>query len=192
MDLFTIQDFKPVPTEEFMAMDCVQELYRLAYNKGPGDHDGRKRIKATKEIVYVYYFCNYKSEFSNYPEADRDKESLKAAGLPEDHEVSMELMTLIGIYSHHVNNGNRVLNLLESARNVVDKLHKYFNGVKLEIEDSDKLDVQEKKTIIAGKVMDNLDKIPRVIKNLDSMEERVRKEQTHGTKIKGDAESGRL
>ena len=115
-----------------------------------------------------------------------------AAGLPEDYGISMELMALIGEYSKHVKKGNRVLNLLESARSVVDKLHKYFNGVKLEIEESDDLSIQEKKTVIAGKVMDNIDKIPRVIKNLDAIEERVRKEQTYGTRIKGDAESGRL
>jgi hypothetical protein len=65
MDLFTIQDFKPVPTEEFAAMEVVQNLYKLSYNKGPGDHDGRKRYRATREIVYVYYYCNYKSEFAN-------------------------------------------------------------------------------------------------------------------------------
>jgi hypothetical protein len=101
-------------------------------------------------------------------------------------------MSLIGAYTHHVTKGNRVLNLLESARSVVDKLHKYFNGVKLEIEDDDKLEVQEKKTVIAGKVMDNLDKIPKVIRNLDAIEERVRKEQNSASRIKGDAEGGRL
>lgn len=193
MDLFTIEDFKPVPTKEFMAMQCVQDMYKINYNKGTaGDKDGRKRLRATRELVYVYYLCSFKSEFSNYPEQERSKEALKAAGLPEDYEMSFELLHLIGVYSHHADSGNRVLNLLKAARGVVDKLDKYFGGIELEIHPEDNLDKIKIKTELAGKVMDNLDKLPKVITNLDKIEDRVKKEQSSMTRTRGDAEKGRL
>ena len=52
MKLYNIVDFVPVPTEEWMAMEAAQKLYHLVYNKGPGDADGRKRVRGTKEMVY--------------------------------------------------------------------------------------------------------------------------------------------
>lgn len=192
MVLFTIEDMKPVPTSECMALIEVQELMKLGYNKRTGDSDGRKRERGIRELIFIYFSCDYRSEFSNYPDEERDRESLLAAGLSEDHPMSIELLAAIGAITHHINKGNRVLNLLNSARSVVDKLHKYFNSVQLEIDEKDTLEKQKMKSDIAGKIMDNLDKVPRVIKNLDTVEERVRKEQGSGTRAKGDAETGRL
>lgn len=192
MKLYEIVDFVPVPTEEWMAMEAAQELYKLVYNKGPGDADGRKRVRGTKEMVYIYFFCDYRSEFHNYPDDTRNEESLSAAGLPDDHPTSVELLSAMGVYSHHISAGNQVLGLLESARTAVSKLKNNFSKVKIEIEDNDTLEIMEKKMNITGKLMDNLGKIPKVIKDLDAIEERVKKEASSTSRLKGGAEKGRL
>lgn len=192
MILFEIVDFKPQPREEFQATAEVQDLYALKYNKGPGDHDGRKRLRAQKELMYVYYYVDYRSQFSQYPERMRSQKALEAAGLPDDHPMSVELISVIGAYGVHITKGNRNLRLLEASRKAVDKLENFFSNVKVEIDEADGLDVQEKKTTIAGKVMDNLGKVQKITHDLEKLEERIRKEQSTGTRIQGDAEPGRL
>ena len=192
MKLYEIIDFVPVPTEEWMAMEVAQKLYTLVYNKGPGDADGRKRVRGTKEMVYIYFFCDYRSEFHNYPDNARNEESLSAAGLPNDHPTSVELLSAMGVYAHHISAGSQVLGLLEAARTAVDKLKNNFSKIRIEIDDNDSLDIMEKKMNITGKLMDNLGKIPKVMKDLDAIEERVKKEASSTSRLKGGAEKGRL
>ncbi|UCD06857.1 MAG: hypothetical protein JSW41_03385 [Candidatus Aenigmatarchaeota archaeon] len=185
-------DGKPVPTDDCLAMASMQALFTLAYNKGPGDHDGRKRVRGNKEMVYIYYMCDYRSEFENYPDTTRNEESLVAAGLPVDHPTSAELLQAMGEFSHHIRSGNVILGLLETARKSVHKVKDFFDQVNVTIEDTDKIDVIEKKTAIVGKVMDNLGKIPKVIKDLNTIEEEVKKEVNHSSRIQGGAQKGRL
>ena len=191
MKLYTIIDFKPEPTDEWLATEVAQKLHSLAYNKAPGDSDGRKRVRGRKEMIYIYFYCDYRSEFHNYPDDQRDRESLEASGLGENYIASPELIAAIGVYTHLINTGNMVLGLLESARIAVNKLKNNFGRISIEIEETDGLDIVEKKMNIMGKLMDNLGKIPKVIKDMDSIEERVLKEESSHTRIQGGAEIGR-
>lgn len=191
MKLFDIVDYKPVATDECMALPEVQELFKLRYNYDEGDKDGRKRLRGHKELIYIYFLADYRSEFNNYQEDRRHAEALKAAGLPHDHHLSKELSNAIEVLKDHINN-SRKLNLLKAARKTVDGLYKYFEHIDISLQDGDSLETMEKKTILAGKVMDNLDKVPKVIRNLETIEETVRRDQGSITKVKGDAERGRL
>ena len=193
MEIFEMVDYQPQLKPEFQLLPCVRALQTIKYNrKWPGDSDGRKRLRAEKELIYLYYRLSPASEFSEYPDDERDVASLEAAGLDISHLPSGELLETMGVFKRFFEDGSRILRILKGARGVVDKLDNYFNNISFEIEEGDNLDVQKLKTELASKAMDNISKLPKLVKDLDVLEERYKREHNAGERTKGDAEPGRL
>jgi len=188
MKLFRIEEYIPIPTEECQACAPFQELLTLNYNKAPGDVDGRKRIRGNKELRYIYFSCDYRSEFANFSDKERRKFALKAAGLPQDYKLSTELESACVFYMSI--NSSRSIQVLESARKAVDEIRHYFNSVDITVLDTDSPDEKDRKFVLAGKLMDNLGKLPTVLKKLEELEEKVKKDESSEVTIRGDAQGG--
>ena len=125
ISLFDVVDQVPQPTEEAMMHACVQGIMELKYNKQPGDSQGRERKRGIAELCFVYFYTDYRSMYNEYPQEERMKAALTAAGLPEDYKISDKLQKVVDWMLDN-RDKSRKLRILESARHAVDQLTEYF------------------------------------------------------------------
>jgi hypothetical protein len=178
--LFEIVDFEPKPSTEFMLIKEFEALFTIKYNKGfDGDAQGRERRRGTAEAKFLYFHCDYRSEFAKYDTVERMEHAFVAAGLDPDYVISDELRAAIGRYL--ALRDSRNLRLLQATWKAVDKLQKWFEDVDFTKPEYD-----------AKEVMSNIANLGKVIKGLGDLEENVRAEESQTAGTRGDAEGGRL
>jgi len=186
MKVFTVEDYTPVPSEEFLLIEEFKELFTLKYNNNfPGDVQGKLKKRGNCEARFLYFYCDYKSEFAKFDEDSRLTESLSAAGLPADYKISDKLQAAIERYN--TLKVSRNLRLLNSANMAVDKLEKYFSGLDFTSLDSDGNLLYNPKDVIA-----NISNLGKLLEGLSKLEEAVQKEEGQEASARGDAEKGRL
>ncbi len=179
MKLFHLnEDYEVVPEQEtIMLVPEFAALWTLAYNKREGDRDGRKRYRARKELLYLYFFCDYRSEYSELSISERHEAAMDSADLFADYKVSEQLQAAMDKY--FAIQETRELKLLGSAYGVIDRLRAYFDEVL--ITDSN-----------AKGVVDNISKMGGILAGLKKLEEQVRKQHAQDGKIRGSGEKGFL
>jgi hypothetical protein len=153
-------------------------LFTLNYNKAPGDVDGRKRIRAQKEIIYIYFMYDIESEYLNFSEGQRHLESLKAAGLDEDYKISKEMEAAIEKF--RAASESREIKMLKSAYKRIDKLIKFWEDQV--ITNPNHSTAIQKEIQGLAQLMDSLRKV----------EDQVKKNIKSASKIRGDQEPGYL
>lgn len=180
MRLFTLdEEYDIIPEKDtIMLVPEFKALWTLKYN-GHKKHptSSRERPRGKQEITYLYFYCDYRSEFSELTDAERHEAALAAANLDEDYKLSKELEAAKAKYLQMQE--TRELKLLTSAYGVIDKLRVYFDNVEVSSSNS--------KTII-----ENLAKLGPTLQGLKRLEEQVRKQQRQDGKIRGGQDRGFL
>lgn len=185
MKLFQIENFEPVPTDEFFMIEEFKELYTVKYNMGEDDKTGKLRRRGSCEARYIYFMYDHRSEFAKYSADERHQESLESAGLPLDYKISVKLQAAIDKYVKMLDSRN--LRLLRGANAAVDKLSDYLNKVDFTAVDSNGKPTYDPKDLIS-----NIGNLGKVIEGLDKLEEQVLKEEGSESTTRGSAEKGRL
>ena len=197
--LFRLEEHTPVPTDDAMYHACVQELFKLKYNKQKGDPQGRERRRGKSELMFVYFFTDYRSPYFEYSPKERMPVSLQAAGLPEDYKISDKLQIVID-HIIEIRNKSRKLRLVMGAQNAVDKLTEYFNEIDFrgveatvgEDDNGDPISIPGKEPDDAQKVINNIIKLEQLVERLDKLEDQIKKDAQVTTKFRGDEQPGRL
>lgn len=185
MKVFTIEDHIPVPTQEFLLIEEFKDLYTPAYNLGfEGDKSGRFKKRGLAESRFLFFFCDYKSEYAKFPEGSRKAEALSAAGLPANHTISPKLQLAIDRYNSLKTSRN--LRLLQSANKTIDKLQLYFESVDFTAVNTDGSPKFNPKDVIS-----NIANLGKVLEGLNKLEEAVAKEEAPESSVRGDHEKGR-
>lgn len=185
MRIFQIEDFSPVPTDEFFMIEEFKALYVLKYNDVPGDKQGRQRLRGAAEARYVYFLCDHKSEFAKYSAEERKTEALEAAGLPPDHPISATLENAIKRYERL--NESRNLRLLKGANTAVDRLAAYFEEI-----DFSKVTTSGQLVYDPKDLITNVGNLGKVIEGLEKLREAVMKDEGQESSTRGGGEKGRL
>lgn len=180
MALFKLEDHEPVPSEEFYMIEEFKALFTIAYNKNyDGDASGRARKRGHREARFLFFYCDFKSEFAKFSVLERMEESMSGAGLEPDHEISDELRKAIGRYEKLRESRN--LRLIKSAWKAVDKLQAWFDEV-----DFTKPEYDPKE------VMANIANLGKLVNGLQQLEINVMADEGQEAGAKGQAEKGRL
>jgi hypothetical protein len=186
MNVFTVEDYVPVPTQEFLLIEEFKALFDNKYNFNfDQDKSGRYKKRGLCESRFLFFYCDYKSEFAKFPENSRKEESLKAAGLPVDYTFSPKLEAAIDRYNSLKTSRN--LRLLKSANKAIDKLQLYFDSIDFAVNNADGSPKFIPKDVIA-----NIANLGKVLEGLDKLEEAVAKEESPEATARGEAEKGRL
>ena len=180
MKLFKLDnDYNVVPEKEtIMLIPEFKILWSLNYNKMKGDTKGLERRKGGAEIVFLYFYCDYRSEFAELSDEERKNRALISADLPDNYKISGELDDAIGMYRHLQE--TRELKLVSAAYKKVDKLQEYLDS------DSDVTDENYKAA------MDSISKIGPLLKGLKDLEIQLKKQEAGNKGIRGGQESGFL
>jgi hypothetical protein len=77
MQLFHLNsDYEVEPEKDtIMLVPEFAALWTLVYNKQEGDRNGRNRNRARAELVYLYFKNDYRSEYSQLSDAERNEAS---------------------------------------------------------------------------------------------------------------------
>lgn len=171
--------------EELELIPEFKPLLALNYNKQPGDVDGRKRVRATKEFTYIWFMHSNYSPYREYDDKERHEESLATALLPSTFTPSTEL--LLAIKKYKTLNESRILKLIRAAEAAIDKVKDYFNTIDFTKETS------------TGALVNKPTDVIRAIKELDGVSEgleklaaRQRTEQNQFVSARGQQEVGWL
>lgn len=170
MGLFDYADYRVVINPDSLAIPPFREIWERDKTK--------EKHKATQELSYVYFICDFKSPYNIYSEEDRIIRVL------EDHikDPDWKPDPLVKVAMDKYNEFQRTYNMrfLESARGLADKLAEYFDAVSFHEKD------EHGKLIYNAKdAVSNLKQVGDVIESLDKVEDKVKKEIDSKAKVKG-------
>jgi hypothetical protein len=138
----------------------------------------RSKNTAYAELSYVYYVCDYKSEYRNYPYEDRiDKvfEDHCRNQIGEDWKPDAKVKAAMEKYEQMQVTPS--LRFLSSVEKQLDGISNFLNGT-----------IADEETIKT--IVDSIDKANKIILQLPKLKEAVKKEVSESTKIRGGGEIG--
>ena len=184
MELFRIENYKAaINKQDVILIPEFRVMMELKYNKQKGDHQGRQRHRALKEFTFLYFYVDYRSDYSNYTEKERRTESLKAAELDEEYNISPELEAAIEKYRDLQE--TRALKLLKSANNAIDKIRLFYDSLDFTEEDSN-----GKLKHDPNRVLTSINGLSKTLESLEKLEKRVKQSLKQDLGVRGDGEGG--
>lgn len=188
MDLFTLRkDYTlEINKEEVLLVKEFKELFTIKFNSGfVGDKDGRKRHKAFKVLAYIYLVYDWQSPYTEYSEKEKHEAALADTELEEQH-VKNDSLIDAAIKKYMDLQETRLVKLLKSSYEVVDKLKQYFEDV-----DLDERDPHSGRPLFSAKdLMSNLANLSKTVESLQQLEHMVKKEKEVDKGLRAQASPG--
>jgi len=170
MGLFDYAAFKVVLHPDSVILPPFIDLWDRDKTKG--------KLKATKELSYVYFICDFKSPYSIYGENERPAKVQK--DFIKDNSWEPDAMVKAAMVKYNEFQETYTMKFLNSARGLTEKLQQYFDEVDFHAED-EKGNPKYKAT----DVVRNLKEVGKIMESLNQIEEQVKKEIDKKSKIKG-------
>lgn len=163
MRLFEIDETHNVrPNRQWIAL-IPEFAILLKKDKGSeGDSDGRKKLKARKQLAYIYFYCDFGSPIRDYTEDEKRKESRYYSGLTEEDEKEDILVAAINKYNELQYKAARSMRTFNAAKKGLDGLDKYLESINF-------TDVDKK-----GELLHDPDKYQKMLKGLNGMYKELR------------------
>jgi len=175
MALFDLKNGSIVLNPDSLALPGFREIWKKDKTKG--------KDKATREISYVFFMCDYNSPYAVYPQAKRKEIVCKDFMKDEKWEETPEVKEAIERY--HGFQETHTMRLMRAAKGAADKLAGYFENV-----DFLKTDDNGKPIYTAKDVAYNLEKVGSIVDSLDKLETRIKKEVKTDARVRGGGEIG--
>jgi hypothetical protein len=183
MELFKLnEDFLVEMNKEWIQLHepFKKIILRDKGNNSP-HYKGRFKAKAQREFTYIYLLCDYRSNLMKWSEKDRKIEAKRVSGLSEDYnpDTDNDLQEAISHYKDIQD--TRPLRLLRASMKNIDRM--------IESLDSS----SENDTITLEEITENIKamkEIKTLIKNLQDLEENIKKEMSETGLGRGGVELG--
>lgn len=175
MELITIGD-NELPTFNPAVKEIKEFKVLLQRDKGTknlddigGDHDGRKKLIATKELAFIYFYCSFNSmyeAFNGHEKVDKIKKDLE---LPSNWKIDDDIKAAMDKYEELTFTPSK--KLIETGRKSIEQLILFL----------EELDLSER-TKTGGMVFtpknlqDAIKEIPVTIKALNEAEKIIQQE----------------
>lgn len=138
-----------------------------------------------KQITYIHLALAWDSPYAQYSEMERHKEALTDSGLAEQEFNHPSFRAACRKY-RELQDSNKSIRVLNSARTTVDQFVDYFENVV----DLNERDSNGKPIFSAEKVMKEITMLNRVHQELIDLENRVKKEMAEQSQIRAGAVEG--
>lgn len=175
--LITVKDNYAHPNPELRAIPVFRDL--ISRDRGSeGDHDGRKKLKATKELTWIYFMHD---PLSPYQILDESERALKVGELVfEDSKYKPDKAVLAAAGKYMEITDNMTSQLLAAARHGCNSIKGYLSSTDLTEEDEN-----GKLKHNINNVIKAIEKIDVLVDNLDKLEERYTKQREKGIEARG-------
>ena len=149
------------------------------------DKTGLKGIRAFKEFTYIWLALDWQSLYADYSEQERHHEALKDSGITEE-EFNDPLFRAACRKYRQLQRATRSIKVLQAAQLTVDKFIDYFTNI-----DPEERDEQTGKPIYKVKdIMAEISSLDKVLDELKTLEEQVKKEISEKSKLRAGATEG--
>jgi len=169
-DVFLIKEFKAL----FETQRC----------KIVGDAKGITKLRAQKELAFIYLVYDWKTPYSEYSA----KEKLEAALLDSGIERSWieDPVLKAACQKYQDLQDSRILRLLQSAYKAVDELRLYFDTLNLQERDA----MTQRPIFQTKNVLAEIASLGKTVEGLQQLEFMVMKEKEKATNLRGDQQLG--
>lgn len=113
-------------TPEILLVKEFAELLKPERNKCKEDSKGTLGLRAFREFTYIWLAIDWQSIYADYDEQEKHQEALKDANITEEEFNNPEFRAACRKY-REIQESNKSIKLLNSARAMVDKFIDYFN-----------------------------------------------------------------
>jgi len=195
MILFEVDDNNVIRiTPEVRMIKAFKQI--IERDKGSkGDHDGRHKKHAMKELCFVYHMCDVKSSYQRIPESDREETIIDDLGLEKwkPDELVKEAMLKYSSLKETVSE-RTLKEMKRTLESCVDTIQFLRESIETKIKDmkqnKDSSQLPDLVTLFSTTLTMAKD-LPKNIKDISDLEQRVRKEQMEAEgNIRGDGSVG--
>jgi len=139
--------------------------------------------KATMEIKYIVYLCDYNSPYNGY--SSKEKEKKIRRDIIKEDKWNPDQLILDAIKKYEDLQSTLSTRILKSAKIGAEKLSEYFENF-----DFTSLDDNGKPIYTARDLASNLKSVGDIVKSLANLERQVQKEQLESDSVRGKSEIG--
>lgn len=148
------------------------EAYSLLPFKAIWERDKNKdKNIALKELAFVFFFCDIKSNYMITPEEVRDQEIARDIGLPKGWKKDKVIESALDYYNNH--SKSIIVKLYESSLQSANDVANYLNNTKALLEERDD---RNKPVYTISAITTGLKSIPVIMRDLKAAYKEVVKE----------------
>lgn len=154
-------------------------------NKCKQDPTGKKHLRAFREFTYIWLALDWNSLYKDYTIKERHEEALKDGEITEKEWEDPTFRAACRKY-RDLQNSSRAIKILHASERAVDRITDYFNSI-----DPQERDEQTGKPIWKVKdLQTEIANIPKLLEELQTMEQLVKREMTEQSKTFGGVGEG--
>lgn len=172
-----------IQTEEVKLVPEVQAIMTLKYNKGKGDVDGRKRVRALNELKYLYLAYSPRSPYKDFTTTERIAEAKSDCNFTDDWKESPELEALVPKFKK--GSVSKISRMLETVNEFVEKFEMHLRTLDLNERNGAGGYVNNPKDVIA-----TLKQLPDLATTLQELEIQAKFDTIKTVGARGDQEPG--
>lgn len=176
MDLLTIKDNVAIPSPYVLTIEEFAKIVNRDKTKS--------KDRSTKELAYIYFFCDHASPFSVYGEDVRSDEVKLSVFGETKWEPDSAIQAACEKYKKLKETS--AVRLLIAAKESVVKLENYFKDIDLTLSDDNGRPIFAAKDLVA-----NLSKMGDVINGISKLEDLVKKEKQVQSSNRGGVETNK-
>lgn len=162
-----------------------KDLWDQGRNKCKEDKTGKERIRAMKELTFIYLMLDFKSPYFQFVERDKYEAALADSGLDESDLKDPVFIAAYNKYDQ-IQNADPILSLIKTAYNTLFKMRVHLDNIDFTDTDGDGRPIYKPKDVVA-----DLASIAKMRAQLQELEETHKKDiMAAESKVRGDAEVG--
>lgn len=187
MELFIVNENKQaeINKPDVYLIKEFKALFETQRCKIVGDAKGINKVRAMKELAFIYLAHDWKTPYSDYSVAETLEAAILDSGIERVWLEDAALKSAISKYQDLQD--TRILRLLRSAYRAVDELRLYFDTLDLQA-----ADLNGKPILAAKNVLMEIAGLGKTVEGLQQLEYMVMKEKEKATNLRGDTELGLL
>ncbi len=183
MRLFREESFKVVVDTE---LKLIPEFKALLTRDRTKD-----KKEALKEFSYIYFIHDHKSPYYIYPEDERRLRVSTDTGLGRDYKPDEKVQAAVAKYlelskTPTLKSLTSIREGLLTSSRLIDSLRERIDAA---LADPDLEDIDPVVRSVT-RMLEISEKLPKAIENITTLEEKVRKEESNDTRIKGGGKKG--
>ena len=162
-----------------------KDLWDQGRNKCKEDKTGKMRLKAYKELTYIYLVLDFKSPYFQYKEQEKHIAALADSELTEEMLKDEIFLAAFRKYKE-IQDSDPILSLIKTAYNTLYKLQIFLDNIDFE----DDVDSEGRLLYKPKEIMDSINSIATMRTKLKELEAMHKTDLASSSKVRGDVELG--
>lgn len=174
-----------INTYEILLVKEFATLWDKKRNKSKDDPKGDLKLRAWKELKYIFLMLDFKSPYLEYLEQDRHEAAMIDSGLTEEEWNDPDFRAACRKYMD-IKDSSRILSVIKTAYRTLEKLRVFLDNIDFTDTDGNGKYLNDPK-----KVLESINQLGKMNDYLKELEMNYKKDQSSSnTKYRGDVELG--